>query len=84
MPERVQIGERIKGSLMQNEDWWFLVLEDNGTCHVEHEWSHVDPYGKGQPNSGQKNYSVEEFLAGDHGDGLKSELRSALAKRARK
>lgn len=83
MVKRVQIGERIKGSLMQNEDWWHLVLEDDGSYHVEHEWSYVDPYGKSKPNSGKKTFSAEEFLAGDGSDGLKAELRAALKKSGR-
>jgi len=80
MASRVQIGESIKGALRQNEDWWYLVLEDDGSCYVEHEWSYVDPYGRGKPNSGTKTFTVEEFLAGDSSEGMKSELRSALKK----
>jgi hypothetical protein len=78
MGKRVQIGEQTKGSLT-HKDWWYLVLEDDGSDHVEHQWSH----GKGVPNTGSKRFSVEEFLAGDGSEGFKSELRFALRKNGR-
>jgi hypothetical protein len=78
MTKRVQIGERRKGSLAQNEDWWHLVVEDDGSHHVEHEWSYVDPYGKGPGSEGTKSIPTNEFLASDAGPGLKGELRAAM------
>lgn len=77
MSKRVQIGESIKGSFRETEDWWHYVVEDNGSAYVEHEWSHTDPY-RGNDDSGVKKTPVDEFLAGDASEGLKGELRSAL------
>lgn len=76
--QRIKLGERIKGPMMENEDWWHLVVRTDGTKNVEHEWSHVDPYGKKPSNSGIANVSVEEFLAGDASEGLKAALKTAL------
>jgi hypothetical protein len=77
---KIKIGERRKGALMHDEAWWHLVIEDNGSHYVEHEWSYVDPYGKGKGNSGTENIPTKDFLAGDHNDGLKNELRAQLKK----
>ena len=61
------------------DDVW--VVEDDGTTHVEHEWSHVDPYGKKKTNSGTRRIPVDEFLAGDHDATAKSNLDDYLKKR---
>lgn len=42
---REQIGKRIKGALMEDEDWWYLCLDTDNDCYfVRHEWSNVDAY----------------------------------------
>lgn len=77
MARRVKLGERIKGGLNQNEDWWYFV-DDGNSKYVEHEWSHVDPYRKGKGNSGTKKIPTDEFLASDASEGLKNALRAEL------
>lgn len=77
MAKRIQISEQIKGSLRQNESWWTLILEDDGTKVMEHEWSNVDPYGKGA-NEGTERILVGDFLAGNHPEPLKARVRNAL------
>lgn len=66
MAKRTTIIESRKGALGQNEDWYYFVANDDGSCHIEHEWSHGDPYGKGGGSSGSKHLSVEEFLKGNY------------------
>lgn len=78
MTKRIQISEQIKGALRQNESWWTLILEDDGTRRIEHEWSHVDPYGKKAASEGKETISVDDFLAGDHPEALKAKVRREL------
>ncbi len=40
-----EIAKRIKGSLMEKEDWWRLCYDsETQRFYVEHEWSHTDAY----------------------------------------
>src|SRR4051812_23268539 len=82
MALRIQLGERGERSVPRKEDLWFLVLEDEGTHHVEHAWSHDDGDGTGA-RSGTNIFSVEEFLASDSDERLKTILRAALRTVAR-
>ncbi len=78
MAKRIQISEQIRGALRQSESWWTLILEDDGSKSMEHEWSHVDPFGKKAPNEGKEIISVDAFLAGDHPEALKAKVRAAM------
>lgn len=78
MAVKTQFHERIKGSLQEMEDWWRLVVEDDGTTYVEHEWNHVDPYGKRAPREGKRQIPVDEFFAGDHDPTAKKNLTEFL------
>lgn len=78
MAKTVSLSSTTKGSLGETEDWWRLVVSDDGTAHVEHEWSHHDPYGKRQPSSGTETISVDAFLSGQHDNAMKDKLRAAL------
>lgn len=78
MVRRIQISEQIKGALRQSESWWTLILEDDGTKSMEHEWSHVDPFGKKASNEGKEIIPVDSFLAGDHPEALKAKVRAAI------
>ena len=80
MAVKTQIHQRIKGALQETEDWWRLVVEDDGTTYVEHEWSHVDPYGQRAPDAGTQRILVNEFLAGDHDPTAKNNLTEFLKK----
>ena len=77
MSKKIQIGEQKKGPFGEKEDWWYVVVEDDGRKFVEHEWSHVDPY-KGGGNEGTKKVAVDDFLASDASVGLKGAVRDAL------
>ena len=49
-------------SLANNEDWWTLVFDsENRSIHVEHKWSYT-PLGGGETDSGEENFSLDEFL----------------------
>jgi hypothetical protein len=78
MAKRIQISEQIKGALRQNESWWTLILEDDGTKSMEHEWSYVDPFGKNPGSEGKEIIPVEAFLADDHPEALKAKVRAAI------
>ena len=75
MASKEQFHSRTKGSLMENEDWWYLIADDQGEQSVLHEWSHMNPYKFGNENSGSQSYSIQDFLAGDHNDTAKSKLK---------
>ena len=39
---REKIAQRIKGTLQQTEDWWYLCYDtDTKEFFVEHKWDHV-------------------------------------------
>lgn len=82
MTETIALHQIIKGSLQETEDWWRLIVADDGALHVEHEWSHTNPYKAGDTNAGTKSVSVEEFLADDNANGAaKARLKEVLAER---
>lgn len=72
----MQFYKRTKGHLGQYEDWWNLNEKD-GIKTVTHLWSHTKVNGL-NTNSGHKEYSVDEFLTGDHHTGAKSALSQQL------
>ena len=78
MGKRTVIADQAKGALAERDSTWVLVEEDDGSKFIEHSWSFVDPYGKKPPNEGSKRYTLSEFLNGDHPDGLKQKVRSAV------
>jgi len=80
MAARSKIGDRIRGALMQNKDWWHYVVEDDGKSYIEHEWSHTDPYGKGRADSGMDRISVDAFLTGNASNDLKAKVRELTKK----
>lgn len=55
-------------------------ITDTGasTINVEHRWSYVDPFGRGETDSGMSIASVEEFLMGHGDDDVKQKLRAFL------
>ncbi|MGK2740545.1 hypothetical protein ACSHT0_06585 [Tepidicaulis sp. LMO-SS28] len=81
MPEQLKpFHTKVKGSLAEDEDWWYLeVDEDSGQQVVRHKWHHCNPYKLSQPaNEGSKTYSIDEFLSGDHDGRAKAALRDHL------
>ena len=56
-----EIHKKTKGILGENEDWWYLCTEEDGTKTVIHEWSYIQLKGL-KTNDGQETYTVENFL----------------------
>lgn len=84
MAESVPFHKKTKGSLQEKDDWWCLIVQDDGASYVEHEWSHIDAYGKKKPDSGTRNVSIDEFLAGEEEPAAQDALRKVLAQRGGK
>lgn len=78
MAEKIEFHKRAKGALAEREDWWFLIINDEGARHIVHEWSHHNAYKGGTPNIGEKAIPVEEFLADE--DNPTSQLKDLLEK----
>ena len=58
-----EIGKRIKGALMENEDWWHVCYDtDTENFYVEHSWSYTDAYkvSKGT-DSGTSIHDIENW-----------------------
>ena len=62
---RKQIAIRIKGSLAEREDFWYLCYDPEADrFFVEHEWDHMNPYKLGEGGDrGKTEHSVEEWIA---------------------
>jgi hypothetical protein len=69
-----------QGSLAEREDWWRLVIADDGEATVEHEWSQSNPFASRPPQVGTSTCTVQEFLAGDHDVIAQVELARLLEK----
>lgn len=74
MAQRVLIAESAKGAFQENDDSWYLVIDDDGTKMVLHEWDHVDIYKNNAMNVGEKTYTIEEALQLPIGLTLKKKL----------
>ena len=59
--KKIQFHFRAKGPMANYEDWYYLVIADDGSQSVEHEWDHVNPYKSSQANKGTKKYSLDAF-----------------------
>lgn len=67
---------------MQNdEDWFYLVDDDNGSVCVEHVWHHMNPYKGVVTSEGSKKFSLEDFRTSKEGVRLKDKIDAALGKR---
>lgn len=76
-----QIGKRVKGSLGEKEDWWFLCYDtENQRFYVEHQWDHVDQ-GSLVQKTGSEKHDAETWT----GDGASNiaEARLRLEEKAR-
>ena len=82
MPETISLLSITRGSWGENEDWWRLIVADDGSMSVEHEWSHQSPYRSHKRSSGKAQFSTDEFLSGDQNVKAKEKLREQLAVRA--
>ena len=61
MPDRIELSASAKGSLGEDEDWWKLVVDDDGKMYVEHEWSHRNAY-KFRVTDGSEEWSAYTFM----------------------
>jgi hypothetical protein len=79
--KRIPIHSTTTGSRGQKEDRWTLLIDlETGNRSVEHEWSHNNPVGPAQPNSGSKTVSLLEFLASDADATAQEKLCDLLTK----
>ena len=69
--------KRTKGNMGQYEDWWTLRTEGEQQV-VTHSWSHIKLKGL-ETNEGQRSYTQEEFLSGDHDAGAQAALRALIS-----
>ena len=81
MPDRIELSASAKGSLGEDEDWWVLVVDDDGKMYVEHEWSHVNAYKFRVGSSGTNQITVSHFLSGDYNSKAQQKLLEELALR---
>lgn len=79
MERRVKFHQVTKGSLMESEDWWYLVAAKDGSTSVEHEWSHHNAYKTGVDDSGARTFSIADFLQSDAPEEAKEKLRLELS-----
>src|SRR5262245_48802717 len=83
MRERIPFYERRKGALLELEDWWRLIIEDDGSSCVEHEWLHVEAYGHGIAHRGKQVIPLKDFWDGDNDGEACESLVVLLAQRRR-
>jgi hypothetical protein len=79
--ESIPLHQKLKGALQEKEDWWRLIIQDDGDSYVEHEWSHVDAYRDSKPDSGTRRVPIDDFLAGDEETAAQDALRKVLSER---
>lgn len=56
-----QIARRVKGSMGEKEDWWWLCYDtERQSFYVEHEWDHVSQ-GNLNQNAGSTQFDAESW-----------------------
>ena len=81
MSKLIELSTSTKGSLGEDQDWWQLVTDNDGTMFVEHEWSHRNAYKFRVSNSGKEQIAVDHFLSGNYDSNVQQKLRARLARR---
>ncbi len=76
MSNCIKIHERVSGSVLQHEEWWFLVSTSDGKRYVMVERHSIDPGSKEPAKTVKKSMTIEEVLS--QGDELAAVLRAAL------
>lgn len=71
-----QIAEKTQGHMGQNEDWWTLIQDDDGTTFVRHSWSYTKINGL-TTNSGSKDIPASEYF-GLTGEALDAKIAELL------
>ena len=64
---------KAKGRVLENEDWWHLVIEDSGEQYVVHSWERLDGNSL-KITEGTERHEVEDVLAGSLGAKLQEVL----------
>jgi hypothetical protein len=67
-----------KGHLGKYEDWWYLVVNEDGTHNVEHKWDHASTNGGGS-SVGEETYSLYEAMTEAPASAVEK-IRALLAK----
>jgi len=74
-----QIHQKTNAGFLRETEIWTLISDTaTGALTVEHEWSYVDPFGRGKPDCGVSTVTVENFLTGGADDNVKLKLRAIL------
>jgi hypothetical protein len=81
MSDKIELSASAKGSRGEDEDWWRLVIEDDGKMYIEHEWSHLNAYKFRVGNSGKNHIAVSHFLSDDYNPKAQQKLRAELDRR---
>jgi hypothetical protein len=79
--EKIQLEYRGRGPLQNNEDWYYLVFQDDGSISVEHEWQHMNPYKGTTTSEGTESFDFDEFRASANGIRLSAQIDAALKAR---
>ena len=76
---RNQIHQKTGAGFLRETDKWTLISDTaTGALSVEHEWSYIDPFGRGKPDCGVSTVTVENFLKGSADESVKEKLRAIL------
>lgn len=60
---KIQFHFQAKGPVANNQDWYHLVIVDDGSQSVEHQRDHINPYDTSQAKTGEKRFSLDAFRA---------------------
>lgn len=61
MPTTKSLYRRQSGHMGQYETWWSVIVHEDGTHEIEHEWDDVK-VGSGEHSAGSRTYPLEEGL----------------------
>lgn len=77
---REEISKRIKGTLQQTEDWWYLCYDTNSQrFFVLHQWDHVSLNNLSQ-NAGEEEHEADTWKG--HGADKIASAKERLLERA--
>ena len=82
MAEEIPFYSRASGSSHNKEDWYTLVVPDDGSkSFVEHTWAVLNAVGETEYN-GTSGITVADFLSKDYPEDAKTSLRSILTSKS--
>ena len=72
--------EEREDSLAGGDDWWYVIADDEtGSITVLHEWSQLNPPKGSRGATGERSYTVADFLNSDGPRPVKAKLETFLA-----